>query len=170
MAIVGENVEPIDYDRLALADIVGLTGMSVQRDRMREILRELKARGVFTVVGGPWVSVQEDDFQGLADVIFIGEAETTWPQFLDEWARGRHRHRYEQLEPTDMTRLPVPRYDLLKVKDYLFGSIQFTRGCPFQCEFCDIIIMFGRKPRLSPRGIPSRFSPRRRSTSPKTMS
>ena len=122
--------------------------MIVQRRRMREILRELKARGIFTVVGGPWVSVQEDNFEGLADVIFVGEAETTWPQFLEEWAQGRHRHRYEQLEPTDMTRVPVPRYDLLKTKNYLFGSIQFSRGCPFQCEFCDIIIMFGRKPRL----------------------
>ncbi len=148
LTIVDENVEPIDFDRLAQADIVGLTGMIVQRRRMREILRELKARGIFTVVGGPWVSVQEDYFEGLADVIFVGEAETTWPQFLEEWDQGRHQHRYEQLEPTDMTRVPVPRYDLLKTKDYLFGSIQFTRGCPFQCEFCDIIIMFGRKPRL----------------------
>ena len=148
LTIVDENVEPIDYDRLALADIVGLTGMNLQRHRMREILRELKTRGVFTVVGGPWVSVQEDYFDGLADVIFVGEAETTWPQFLEEWAQGRHRQRYEQLEPTDMTRVPVPRYDLLKAKDYVLGSIQFTRGCPFQCEFCDIIIMFGRKPRL----------------------
>jgi radical SAM superfamily enzyme YgiQ (UPF0313 family) len=148
VTIVDENVEPIDYDRLALADIVGLTGMSVQRGRMREILRELKARGVFTVVGGPWVSVQEDYFEGLADVIVVGEAETTWPQFLEEWAQGRHQHRYEQLERTDMTRVPVPRYDLLKIKNYLFGSIQFTRGCPFQCEFCDIIVTFGRKPRL----------------------
>src|SRR5262245_7628145 len=148
VTIVDENVEPIDFYRVAQADIVGLTGMSVQRRRMREILRELKARGVFTVVGGPWVSVQEDYFDGLADVIFVGEAETTWPEFLQEWARGRHQHRYEQLEPTDMTLVPVPRYDLLKVGDYLFGSIQFTRGCPFLCELCDIIIMFGRKPRL----------------------
>lgn len=148
VAIVDENVEPIDYDRLARADIVGLTGMVVQRRRMREILRELKARGVFTVVGGPWVSVQEDYFDGLADVIFIGEAETTWPQFLDEWTDGRHQHRYEQLERTDMTRVPVPRYDLLKARNYVFGSIQFSRGCPFQCEFCDIIVTFGRKPRL----------------------
>jgi len=148
LTIVDENVEPIDYDRLAQADIVGLTGMIVQRRRMREILRELKARGVFTVVGGPWVSVQEDYFDGLADVIFVGEAETTWPQFLEEWAQHRHQRRYEQLERTDMTRVPVPRYDLLKIKNYLFGSIQFSRGCPFQCEFCDIIVTFGRKPRL----------------------
>ena len=152
LTIVDENVEPIDYDRLSQADIVGLTGMIVQRRRMREILRELKARGVFTVVGGPWVSVQEDYFEGLADVIFVGEAETTWPQFLDDWAHGRYQHRYEQLERTDMTSVPVPRYDLLKTRNYLFGSIQFSRGCPFQCEFCDIIVTFGRKPRLKTSG------------------
>jgi len=148
VTIVDENVETIDYDRLARADIVGLTGMSVQRGRMREILGELKARGVFTVVGGPWVTVQEDYFDDLTDVIFIGEAETTWPQFLDDWAHGRRQHRYEQAERTDMTRVPVPRYDLLKTKNYVFGSIQFSRGCPFQCEFCDIIVTFGRKPRM----------------------
>ena len=90
VTLVDENVEPIDFDRLAQADIVGLTGMSVQRRRMREILAELKRRGVFTVVGGPWVSVQEDYFGDLVDVIFVGEAEETWPQFLDEWARRRH--------------------------------------------------------------------------------
>ena len=148
VTIVDENVESIDYDRLAKADIVGLTGMTVQRARMLEILRELKTRDVFTIVGGPWVSVQEDYFDGLADAIFIGEAETTWPQFLEEWAEGRHQYRYQQAEATDMTQVPVPRYDLLKSKDYLFGSVQFSRGCPFQCEFCDIIVTFGRRPRL----------------------
>src|SRR6201997_2542739 len=148
VTIVDENVEPIDYDRLARADIVGLTGMTVQRARMREILRELKTRDVFTIVGGPWVTVQEDYFEGLADVIFVGEAERTWPQFLADWTAGNHQPRYEQAEPTDMTQVPVPRYDLLKMRHYLFGGVQFSRGCPFQCEFCDIIVTFGRKPRL----------------------
>ncbi len=82
VTIVDENVEPLDFDRLARADIVALTGMSVQRTRMLEILAELKLRGAFTVVGGPWVTVREDYFGELADVIFVGEAEETWPQFL----------------------------------------------------------------------------------------
>ena len=122
--------------------------MSVQRRRMREILSELKQPGVFTVVGGPWVSVQENYFDGLADVIFVGEAEETWPQFLRDWQSGYWQRRYEQAEKTDMTRVPAPRYDLLKMQHYLFGSVQFSRGCPFQCEFCDIIVTFGRRPRL----------------------
>lgn len=148
VTLVDENVEAIDFDTLAQCDIVGLTGMSVQRARMREILQELKRRGIFTVVGGPWVTVYEDYFADLADVIFIGEAEETWPRFLDEWQVGEHQARYEQTAATDMTRVPTPRFDLLKPKHYMFGSLQFTRGCPYQCEFCDIIVIFGRRPRL----------------------
>jgi radical SAM superfamily enzyme YgiQ (UPF0313 family) len=148
VTLIDENVEPIDFDRIAGADVVGVTGMSVQRFRMREILIELKQRGVFTVVGGPWVTVREDYFGDLADVIFIGEADETWPQFLNEWKAQRHARRYEQAEKTDMSRLPTPRFDLLRMRDYLFGSLQISRGCPFQCEFCDIIVTFGRRPRL----------------------
>ncbi len=152
VTLLDENVEPIDYDHVAQADIVGLTGMNVQRAQMRRILAELKRRGVFTVVGGPWVSVNEEYFGGLTDVIFVGEAETTWPKFLEEWCAGRYQPRYEQAEHSDMTRVPVSRYDLLAMRHYLFGSIQFSRGCPFQCEFCDIIVTFGRRPRLKTAG------------------
>jgi radical SAM superfamily enzyme YgiQ (UPF0313 family) len=148
VTLVDENVEAIDFERLARADIVGVTGMSVQRFRMREILAELKRRGVFTVVGGPWVTVQEDYFGDLADVIFVGEAEQTWPRFLDEWRQGLHQVRYEQAEKTVMEAVPTPRFDLLKMRHYAFGSVQFSRGCPFQCEFCDIIVTFGRRPRI----------------------
>ncbi len=143
-----ENVEAINFERVAKADIVGVTGMSVQRFRMKEILTELKERGCFTVVGGPWVTVKEDYFGDLADVIFIGEAEETWPRFLEEWRHKRFQPRYEQAEKSDMTKTPTPRFDLLKMQHYLFGSVQFSRGCPFQCEFCDIIVTFGRRPRL----------------------
>src|SRR5215471_1423450 len=148
VTLLDENVEPLDYERLARADVVGLTGMSVQRFRMREILTELKRRGVFTVVGGPWVSVREDYFGALADVIFVGEAEETWPQFLADWAGQKHASRYEQAERTDMSKVPPPRYDLLKMNRYLIAPVQFSRGCPFTCEFCDIIVTFGRRPRL----------------------
>ncbi len=148
VTLIDENVEAINWDRCARADIVGITGMSVQRFRMKEILAELKRRGCFTVVGGPLVTVMEDYFEGLADVIFIGEAEETWPRFLTEWKEGRHQYRYEQAEKSDMSKVPTPRFDLLKMRHYAFGSLQFSRGCPFQCEFCDIIVTFGRRPRI----------------------
>lgn len=146
--IMDEAVEPLDFDAIAQADLVGLTGMVVQRGRMREIAGRIKALGKFLVVGGPWITVQEDYLQGLADVIFVGEAEQTWPLFLWEWTEGRHAVRYEQTERTDLTRLPPQRLDLLKLDRYLQGSLQISRGCPYLCEFCDIIVTFGRQPRV----------------------
>jgi radical SAM superfamily enzyme YgiQ (UPF0313 family) len=151
IAIIDENVEEIDYERCRRADIVGVTGMSVQRQRMRSVLVRLKGMGCFTVVGGPWISVSEEDFAEFADVIFVGEAEETWPQFLADWSGGAAEGRYEQKQKTDMSTVPTPRFDLLKMNRYAFGSIQFSRGCPFQCEFCDIIVIYGRKPRIKTR-------------------
>src|SRR5208337_4813477 len=124
---IDENVEEIDWDALESFDIVGLTGMTVQRDRMREILLELANREIFTVVGEP---------------------EETWPKFLEDWAHGRHSERYEQEAKTDMTQVPLPRYDLVPMRHYAMGCVQTSRGCPYQCEFCDIIVLFGRRPRI----------------------
>lgn len=148
VTLIDENVEEIDFDRCARADIVGITGMGIQRRRMEEIIDELKRRGVFVVVGGPHATVNDHMFEGEVDAVFVGEAEQTWPRFLEEWERGEHQSRYEQSEKTDMSTVPVPRFDLLKMNRYLLGSVQFSRGCPFQCEFCDIIVTFGRRPRI----------------------
>ncbi len=71
------------------------------------------------------------------------------PEFVEQFAAGKpYENLYKQAQPTDMSTLPTPRFDLLKVKRYATGSIQFSRGCPFQCEFCDIIVTFGRRPRM----------------------
>jgi radical SAM superfamily enzyme YgiQ (UPF0313 family) len=146
--LVDETVEPLDFDRVAEADIVGVTAMVYQGARAREILGEFKKRGICTVAGGALVTAEENYFADVADAIFIGEAESTWPQFLRDWSQGRHQYRYEQADKTDMTTVPTPRFDLLKLEHYMSASVQISRGCPFQCEFCDIIITFGRRPRL----------------------
>jgi radical SAM superfamily enzyme YgiQ (UPF0313 family) len=148
VTLIDENVEEIDFDRLSRADLVCLTGMSIQGRRLVEILQECRSRGVMTVVGGPMATVEPEVLEEFADVMFIGEADETWPQFLREWEQGRHQRRYEQTEKTDLTTLPPPRIELLKADRYMFGSLQISRGCPFTCEFCDIIVTFGRRPRL----------------------
>jgi radical SAM superfamily enzyme YgiQ (UPF0313 family) len=148
VTLIDENVEEIDFDRLGRADMVCVTGMSIQGRRLREILAEVRKRGVLTVVGGAMATVEPEEIEGLADIIFVGEADETFPQFLREWELGKHMSRYVQADKTDMTTLPAPRLDLLKSQHYMFGSMQISRGCPFTCEFCDIIVTFGRKPRL----------------------
>jgi hypothetical protein len=107
VTLIDENVDDIDFDRLGRADLVCLTGMCIQARRMSEILREVNSRGVMTVVGGPLATVEEETLEGLADVVFIGEADETWPQFLRDWEQGCHRARYEQREKTDVTKLPL---------------------------------------------------------------
>lgn len=148
VVILDENVEPIDFDALRRFDVIGITGMVVQAERMCEILRRLRGMPAVVAVGGPLVTVSEGTFDGLCDVRFIGEAEDTWPAFLGALASGAPTEtRYEQAEKTDMTRVPVPRFDLLKRGAYGTAPVQFSRGCPFLCEFCDIITIFGRRPR-----------------------
>jgi radical SAM superfamily enzyme YgiQ (UPF0313 family) len=163
VTLIDENVEDINLDLCRRADIVGLTGMSVQRLRMKEILDQLQGGRAHLVVGGPWVTVEEGYFGNMAQTIFVGEAETTWPQFLADWQQGRPQSRYEQAERTDMTTVPVPRHDLLKMDRYALASVQFSRGCPFTCEFCDIIVTFGRRPRIkAPRQVVAELEALRR--------
>jgi radical SAM superfamily enzyme YgiQ (UPF0313 family) len=147
--LIDENVEPIDFSALERYDVVGVTGMIVQGARMREILHELAKLPTTVVVGGAYVSVSEATFADLCDVRFIGEAEETWPAFLTALAAGDPiAARYEQADKTDMAKVPPPRLDLVKADRYQMASLQFSRGCPFLCEFCDIITVFGRRPRV----------------------
>ncbi|HEX6715714.1 MAG TPA: radical SAM protein [Pyrinomonadaceae bacterium] len=149
VVLIDENIEAIDFDRLRRFDVIGVTGMVVQAERMCEILQKLRGVPAVVAVGGPFVTVSEATFDGLCDVRFIGEAEETWPTFLKALAAGMPTaNRYEQEQKTDMTRVPLPRFDLLQRGRYGTAPVQFSRGCPFLCEFCDIITIFGRRPRV----------------------
>jgi radical SAM superfamily enzyme YgiQ (UPF0313 family) len=145
ITLCDENVEEIDFD--VEADIVGVTGYIVHRDRMRQIVEEFRRRGRFVVVGGPHASLCPEEWRGRCDVLFVDEAEETWPCFLHDFEAGAWKTEYRPDEKPDLSLSPVPRFDLLPVDRYHAMTIQFARGCPFQCEFCDIIVVYGRKPR-----------------------
>jgi len=145
VVLCDENVEPIDFD--TDADIVGLTGYVIHKQRLFEIAAEFRRRGKFVVIGGPFASLCPEELRGKVDVIFVDEAEYTWPQFLRDYEAGTWKPEYRQDEKPSMHDSPLPRFDLLKTDRYRTMTIQFARGCPFNCEFCDIIVMYGRRPR-----------------------
>jgi radical SAM superfamily enzyme YgiQ (UPF0313 family) len=149
VTIIDENVEELALAALGGFDVIGVTGMILQKRRMGEILTALHGSGPIICVGGPYVSVDEQQFDGLCDVRFVGEADLTWPKFLRDLSRGRPiKPRYEQDAFTDLTTLPPPRYDLVRKDRYTSATTQFGRGCPYLCDFCDIIVIYGRRPRL----------------------
>ncbi len=145
VTLCDENVEEIDFD--VEADIVGVTGYIVHQQRMIEIIEEFRRRGRFVVVGGPHASLCPEEWRDRCDVLFVDEAEETWSVFLRDFEQGRWKTEYRPDEKPDLSLSPVPRFDLLHVDRYHAMTIQFARGCPFQCEFCDIIVVYGRKPR-----------------------
>jgi radical SAM superfamily enzyme YgiQ (UPF0313 family) len=143
--IVDENVEPIDWD--TPADVVAICGMAVQYLRQREIAERFRKRGRHVVVGGPYASLCPNEYTDVADTVICGEAEYTWPRFCADFEKGRGEALYRETGTVDLADTPTPRHDLLKLDRYQSVAIQFSRGCPFRCEFCDIIVVFGRKPR-----------------------
>ncbi len=145
VTIVDENIEqvPLETD----VDIVGVCGMAIQFPRQRELLNYYRGCGHFVIAGGSYASLCPERFDGLVDSIVAGEAEYIWPAFCRDFMAGSVRPRYRETGVVELSDSPTPRFDLLKLEKYTTVSLQFSRGCPYVCEFCDIIVMFGRKPR-----------------------
>lgn len=143
--IIDENVE--QHILRADVDAVGITGMLTQSERVFYLAREYKKAGKHVVIGGPITFDMRDECAKEADTVFIGEAELTWPRFIEDFANGTPEKIYEQKTPVDMGLSPSPRYDLLKTMLYTTASIQATRGCPYRCDFCDIPVRYGNSPR-----------------------
>jgi radical SAM superfamily enzyme YgiQ (UPF0313 family) len=136
--------EQVDFD--SDADIIGVTGYLFQMSRVFQIADRFRGRGKTVVLGGPMATLVPQECRPHCDILFEGEAEYTWPRFLREYAAGSHGDNYRQVEKIHLPDSPLPRLNLLK-KSYSQGIVQCTRGCPFTCEFCDIIVMYGRKMR-----------------------
>jgi radical SAM superfamily enzyme YgiQ (UPF0313 family) len=146
VTIVDENVEPIPL--APEADLIGICGMGVQFPRQTELLRYYRARGYCVVAGGSYASLCPEKYDGIADTVVAGESEYIWPEFCRDFAAGRAKCLYRETRTVSLADSPTPRFDLLKLDLYSSASIQFSRGCPYRCEFCDIIVMFGRRPRV----------------------
>jgi len=146
VTIVDENVESIPL--APQADIVGVCGMGVQFPRQKELLEYYRARGHYVVAGGSYASLCPERFEALADTVVCGESESIWPAFCRDHAAGTAQRLYRETGVVALADSPTPRFDLLKLDQYTTVTLQFSRGCPYLCEFCDIIVMFGRKPRF----------------------
>lgn len=143
--IVDENIESIPLE--PKADIIGICGMGVQFKRQKELLTFYKKKGYFVVAGGSYASLCPELYEPFTDTVVAGEAEYIWREFCRDFELGKPRKLYHETGIVDLRDSPIPRFDLLKLDKYKKVSLQFSRGCPFRCEFCDIIVMFGRKPR-----------------------
>ena len=144
--LVDMNVNSLSDEDLAWADYVFISAMTIQRKSVREVICRCRQIGVKIVAGGPLFTAYHEDFPEV-DHLVLNEAEITLPSFLEDLQRGEPRHLYADEQRTDMGTTPIPLWELADVRNYAAMNIQYSRGCPFDCEFCDITVLFGRKPR-----------------------
>jgi len=140
------NVKPLDDAEIQWADYVFISAMVVQKDSAFEIIARCNKFNTKVVAGGPLFTTGYEEFAGV-DHFVLGEAEVTLPLFLDELAQGRAQHLYSSEERPDISRTPIPLWSLINMKNYSAMSLQYSRGCPFDCDFCDITVLNGHKPR-----------------------
>lgn len=147
--LVDVNIRPVSNQEWLWADLVVMSAMIVQKDDIIRQINLARHHGKPVAVGGPYPSSTPDELVAAgADYLILDEGEITLPLFVEAWNRGDTGGRFSSdgVKP-DVTATPIPRYDLLELGAYDSMSVQFSRGCPFQCEFCDIIVLYGRKPR-----------------------
>jgi radical SAM superfamily enzyme YgiQ (UPF0313 family) len=144
--LVDENVRPLTDADLEWAGIVLVSGMLPQQKRMLAVIQKAHDKGKPAAVGGPDATSQPHMY-GKADFLVLGEGEVTIPLFTEDLGKNVTSGEYRSSPRADMAEAVIPRFDLIRFADYLHVGIQFSRGCPFNCEFCDIIELFGRRPR-----------------------
>jgi len=144
--LVDMNVTRLTDEDINWADYVFISAMTVQRDSVKEVIARCKKLGTKLVAGGPLFTTRYKEFDG-ADHFVLDEAEVTLPPFLEDLEKGCARHIYTSKERPDISKTPIPLWSLINMKNYSTMNVQYSRGCPFNCEFCDIIVLNGHKPR-----------------------
>lgn len=144
--LVDLNLEDLKEKQIIWADYIFISALSVQIASVRQIINQCKQNNTKIVAGGPLFSDEPELFTDI-DHLVLNEAEITLPRFLKDLETGNPQKIYSTSAHADITRSPAPDYSLLKIKKYYSAGIQYTRGCPYDCEFCDITARLGRKVR-----------------------
>jgi radical SAM superfamily enzyme YgiQ (UPF0313 family) len=144
--LVDENTRPMGNEDLHWAEIILTGSMLPQQRRVLSIIDLAHDAGKPVVVGGPDPTAQPEVY-GQADFLVLGEGEVTIPLFLEDLSKGVTSGVYQPHRWADMSAAVVPRFDLIRFADYVRVDVQFSRGCPYNCEFCNVIELFGRRPR-----------------------
>ena len=156
--LVDVNVDSLTDKDLLWADMVFIGGMAVQRKSAKQIIARCNASNVKVVAGGPLFTSEPDEFKEV-DHLVLDEAELTLPAFLSDLRNGKTKKVYRASSFCDLCNTPIPSWDLLKMKRYASMNIQFSRGCPFDCEFCNVTALFGHRSRLkTPKQIISELN------------
>ena len=146
LRVVDMNVSTLDDADLEWADLVFTSTMLTQQVSLLAVIERCNRAGVPVVAGGPHPTTFHEDIPGV-DHFVLDEVEESFAEFLRDLERGTAKAMYRSPRRPDVTLTPVPRFDLIELKNYATMSVQFSRGCPFDCEFCDIIKLYGRVPR-----------------------
>ena len=149
--LIDLNVRKLSQADLAWADLAFVSAMVIQRDAARALIARCKREDLTVVAGGPLFASEHEQFPEV-DHFVLGEAEVTLPAFLADLAAGNPAAHYAASAFPDIRTSPAPRWDLLELKRYASMSIQYSRGCPFDCEFCNITTLYGHKPRIKSAG------------------
>ena len=144
--LIDMNVEDLKDDAIQRADYVFIGAMQVQQPSVEKIIEKCKQHGVKIVAGGPLFTTNRDDYDEI-DHLVLNEAELTLPNFIKDLEDGKLKHIYTSQAWADITKTPLPLWELIDPRKYACMNIQYSRGCPYDCEFCDITVLYGRKPR-----------------------
>jgi len=145
--MVDMNVSKLRDRDIEWSDYVFVSASTIQKQSVAEIIRRCKAKNVRIVAGGPLFTSCYDEYDHV-DHLVLNEAEITLPMFLRDVRKGKPRHKYTSSEWANLRETPVPDWNLLNIKKYASMNIQYSRGCPFDCDFCDIPLLYGHKPRI----------------------
>ena len=146
LKLVDLNVERLKDSDLRWADYVMISAMIIHKQSVQEIVARCAAFKKPVIAGGPLFTTGHEAFPAIQHFV-LGEAEDIMPQLVADMRAGTLQPQYRATDRPDMTRVPAPRWDLVNFRHYVTMAVQFSRGCPYDCEFCDIIIMNGRVPR-----------------------